>query len=387
MNQDADDTDFPTRIIAVIESAIIRVGKPASSAYKKTLSFLLKKTPLSADEWVQAILAADRVRLGQAITLVESSRPDHRELAEEILEKCLPIAAACETFRLGISGAPGVGKSTFIENYGRFLLENSQKRLAVLAIDPSSSLSRGSILGDKTRMEFLSSHSRAFVRPSPAGDSLGGVARRTREIITLVEAAGFDEIFVETVGVGQSETAVHSMTDCFLLLLLPGAGDELQGIKRGIVEMADFIFVNKSDGERQPLAKQAAAFYRNALHLFPPKNAGWSVPVLMGSALENEGLAEVLEAVDSFKMTMKSTGFFERNRQSQAAFWLRETLENGLKSAFFQQNSVKTAFSEMEKEVLAGRVSPFQAAEKLLQLFFFKNEKGSISGQSQAVAA
>lgn len=321
-----------------------------------------------ADEWLGFIQNGDRAWLGRAITLVESTRADHRDRAAELLEKCLS-AAQKPTFRLGISGAPGVGKSSFIENFGRFLIEKKQKRVAVLAIDPSSSQTHGSILGDKTRMEWLAASPAAFIRPSPSGGSLGGVARRTREAITLVEAAGFDTIFIETVGVGQSETAVKSMTDCFLLLLLPGAGDELQGIKRGIVEMADLVAVNKSDGERAALAKQARAFYLNALHLFPASESGWVPPVFNCSALEGSGLPEIVDALFDFEKKMKTGGFFDENRRKQSVFWLRETIEAGLRDIFFQNEQVKTSFLELEKQVLAGQVSPFRAADRLLDFF------------------
>jgi LAO/AO transport system kinase len=304
--------------------------------------------------------------------LVESTRPDHRALATEIVEKCAPIAAQKRTFRLGISGAPGVGKSTFIEHFGCFLLENEQKSLAVLKIDPSSSITRGSILGDKTRMEKLATHPRAFIRPSPAGDALGGVARRTRETITLLETAGFDTIFIETVGVGQSETAVKSMTDCFLLLLLPGAGDDLQGIKRGIVEMADLVAVNKSDGDRVSLAHEARVFYQNALHLFPNNASNWTPQVLNCSAIEKIGFSEIQKNLEDFQKMTRENGFFEKNRQNQAQFWLREAIENGLRDTFFNHPTVKNQFAELEKMVAAGQISPFRAAERLLDIFLKK---------------
>ncbi len=327
-----------------------------------------------ADEWLARIRSGDRAALGRAITLVESHRPEHRELANRLLEKCPPTATA-PTFRLAISGAPGVGKSSFIEAFGRFLIEKEGKRLAVLAIDPSSSLTGGSILGDKTRMPFLSNSPSAFVRPSPAGGSLGGTARRTREAVALVEAAGFDTVFIETVGVGQSETAAKSMADCFLLLLLPGAGDDLQGIKRGITELADLVAVNKSDGERAALAKQARVYYQNALHHFPPSESGWSPRVLNCSALDGSGLPEIAAALSEFEKQVKTSGFFHENRRRQAVAWLREAIEAGLRERFFGDEKVKAAYSELEKKVLAGLASPPSEAEWLLDLFV-KNLKG-----------
>lgn len=336
------------------------------------------KTPvrLAPELLAESIFAADRVALGRAITLVESRRDDHREAAETVIRLCLEKISREKSaaFRLGISGAPGVGKSTFIESLGSFLIEKGEK-LAVLAIDPSSALSKGSILGDKTRMEKLAASPEAFIRPSPSGTELGGVARRTREAAILCEAAGFRNIFIETVGVGQSETAVRSMVDCFLLLLLPGAGDDLQGIKRGIVEMADLVAVNKSDGERAALADQARAFYRNALHLFPLKKSGLAPEVLTCSATTGAGVAEVWQAILAHRNAAQTSGFFDQNRREQSLFWFRETLEMGLREAFFKNERVKTAFEKMERAAADGSVSPFLAAEKLLGEVFSKATK------------
>ncbi|MDO8970788.1 MAG: methylmalonyl Co-A mutase-associated GTPase MeaB, partial [Saprospiraceae bacterium] len=263
---------------------------------------------------------------------------------------------------------PGVGKSTFIESLGMYLISKG-KRPAVLAIDPSSAVCGGRILGDKTRMEQLSAAEQAFIRPSPSGDSLGGVARKTREAIVLVEAAGFDTIIIETVGVWQSEIEAQRMTDLFLLLLLPGAGDELQGIKRGIVEMADLLVVNKADGERIRLANQARGHYLNAAHLFPPKPSGWTPRVLACSALDHSGIAEVWEAVEAFQQRTLENGFLAENRRQQAHFWLEDSLEAGLKSMFYQHPRVRAKIAELEAEVLAGRVSPTDAAAQVLAAF------------------
>ena len=325
---------------------------------------------LSVETYVEGIRSGDRVMLGRAITLVESARPEHQALAQEVIARLLAEAPADQstTLRVGITGAPGVGKSTFIEALGMHLTGQG-KRVAVLAIDPSSTLSRGSILGDKTRMEQLSVNELAFIRPSPSGDSLGGVARKTRETILLVEAAGYDTVLIETVGVGQSEIAVHSMTDVFLLLLLPGAGDELQGIKRGIVEMADVLAVNKADGDRTQLANQARAHYLNATHLLPAKPSGWSPQVLACSATEGTGIPEIWAALQAYQSQTLSNGFFSENRRQQAGYWLRESLEASLRQLFYGNPAVRAQLEAVEPEVLAGRMSPFAAAQVIMSSF------------------
>lgn len=330
----------------------------------------MRRALLSAQQYAEGIRANNRVMLGQAITLVESTRAEHQTLAQEVIALLLSPASPSTPpgLRIGITGAPGVGKSTFIEALGMHLVRQG-KRVAVLAVDPSSSLSKGSILGDKTRMEQLSVNELAFVRPSPSGDSLGGVARKTRESILLVEAAGYDTVLVETVGVGQSEIAVHRMTDLFVLLLLPGAGDELQGIKRGIVEMADLLAVNKADGDRQKLANQARAHYLNATHLLPPKPSGWPPQVLACSAIENQGIVEIWEAMTAYQEHTLRNGFFHQNRQQQARYWLHESLENGLRHIFYNHPAVQDQLAVLEPEVLAGRVSPFVAAERVIASF------------------
>jgi LAO/AO transport system kinase len=332
-----------------------------------------RPTP-SVSDYVDGILRGDRVVLSQAITLVESTRRDHQLLAQAIIEACLPHAAARKTVRIGITGTPGVGKSTFIEAFGTYITENTEggQQVAVLAIDPSSQMSRGSILGDKTRMLHLSANPKAFIRPSPAGDSLGGVARKTRESIVLCEAAGFDTIIVETVGVGQSETAVHSMTDFFLLLLLPGAGDDLQGIKRGIVEMADLVAVNKADGDREKSARQAQVFYKNALHLLPMKDSLWTPQVLTCSALSKKGIADIWNLILDYQKFTLENNFFHEHRKAQSKYWLMESIESNLKKRFFDTPSVSAAFSDIEQSVLDGKLSPFLAAERLLNLFFYE---------------
>lgn len=320
--------------------------------------------PSSPDDYLAGIRAGNRVVLSQAITLVESKLPRHQELAQAIIELCMPYSGGA--IRVGITGSPGVGKSSFIEALGSSLLE--QHRLAVLAIDPSSQISKGSILGDKTRMLRLSTAERAYVRPSPASDSLGGVARKTRETIILVEAAGYDVVFIETVGVGQSEIAVHAMVDFFLLLLPPGGGDELQGIKRGVVEMADLIAVNKADGTNAQAAKVTAAAYRNALHLFPPKPSQWTPPVLTCSANQGLGLQEVWHHVLAQRQLVIANGYLPTLRRQQAQYWLHETIQESLRRQFYQHPLVQAQLQRLEQAVLQQTLSPFHAAQELLAL-------------------
>ncbi len=323
------------------------------------------RTQRTKEEFVLGILKSDRVILSQAITLIESTRPEHQALAQEVIESCLPQCG--RSIRIGITGSPGVGKSTFIEVFGKHCLQQGRK-IAVLAIDPSSQLSKGSILGDKTRMAALSNLDNTFIRPSAAGNSLGGVAHKTRETILLCEAAGFDTIIVETVGVGQSEVTVRSMVDCFLLLLLPGAGDELQGIKRGIVEMADILAVNKADGERIALAKRAQQEYRNALHLFPGKASGWTPSVVACSAATGEGISEIWQLVKTFWDFTLKNGYFEQNRQAQTLHWLHETIEAQLRFRFYNHKAVKAQLKKIEQAVLEAKTTITKAADELLLL-------------------
>ena len=329
----------------------------------------IKRKQYSSSEFVEGILAGNITMLSQAVTLVESSLPGHQLIAQEVIEKCLPHAGG--SIRLGITGVPGAGKSTFIESLGMSLIRSGHK-LAVLAIDPSSERTKGSILGDKTRMEELSVAKNAFIRPSPSSGSLGGVARKTRESIILCEAAGFDTIFVETVGVGQSETSVHSMVDFFLLLQLAGAGDELQGIKRGIMEMADGIAINKCDGSNVDKAKVAKSQYQNALHLFPPHDSGWSPEAITCSSIELNGIDEVWDMVYRYIQFVKSTDFFEIKRNSQAKYWMYETINERLKNNFYQNAEIQKLLIESEKQVLSNEMSSFIAAKNLLDKYFGK---------------
>ena len=311
--------------------------------------------------------SGDRRALGRAITLVESSHPDDREPANRLLELLTPFSGGA--IRLGISGVPGVGKSTFIESLGNLLIDAGH-RVAVLAVDPSSALSGGSILGDKTRMETLSRRLEAFIRPSPAGGTLGGVTRHTRETLLLVEAAGFDVVIVETVGVGQSETAVSDLTDLFLLLLLPGGGDELQGIKRGIVELADLIVVNKADGDLTAAAERAAADYRNALHFLRPRSARWTVPVATCSALEGRGIDRIWALVGEFRQIMSASGDLQEKRAAQARRWLWSETAEQLLAQLREDPAVRERIQALEQSVSAGQVSPRVAARQLLAKFW-----------------
>ena len=340
----------------------ISKGKTVLSNINKNYK-LKKRKKLRVEEYVNGILSGNRTMLGRAITLIESSQPAHQLLAQQIIEQCLPHSG--NSFRLGLTGTPGVGKSTFIEGFGQYLLQEGNQ-LAVLAIDPTSQMTGGSILGDKTRMEQLSSHSDVFIRPSPAGDSLGGVARATRETIILCEAAGYDFIIVETVGVGQSETAVHSMVDFFLLLLLPNSGDELQGIKRGVMEMADLIAINKADGEAEQAAKLAKKQCRNALHLFPPKDSNWIATAETCSGLHQIGMDTIWQHLKSFQNQTSINGYFVHHRQQQAKYWLEESIGNLLKNMFYQHSTIKAEYQLIEKQVIEGTLSPFKAAEKLM---------------------
>ena len=324
-----------------------------------------RKSQPSTQNLIDNILKGDITALSRAITLVESTNPKHLVKATTILKACLPYAN--KSIRIGITGVPGVGKSTFIETFGKHLSAKGQK-LAVLAIDPSSTLTKGSILGDKTRMEELVKDKNAFVRPSASGDSLGGVARKTRETIILCEAAGFDTIVIETVGVGQSETAVHSMVDFFLLLKLAGAGDELQGIKRGIIEMADAIVINKADGENIKPAKLAKVEFNRALHLYPEKKSGWTPKTSICSALKNEGVTEVWQMILDYQTTTVNNGYFNENRDHQNKYWLLQTIEEQLKLRFYKREDVKKELENQLKLIESHQTTPFAAAEFLLNL-------------------
>lgn len=327
-----------------------------------------KKRTISASELVDGILKGDVTMLSRAVTMVESLSPDHQAVAQEVIEKCLPYSG--NSRRIGITGVPGAGKSTSIDVFGLHVLKTPGSKLAVLAIDPSSERTKGSILGDKTRMEKLSIHPDAFIRPSPSAGSLGGVARKTRETIVLCEAAGYNNIFVETVGVGQSETAVHSMVDFFLLIQLAGTGDELQGIKRGIMEMADGIVINKADGDNIDRARLAQAQFRSALQLFPPAPSGWKPEVLTYSGYFELGIPEVWDMIDRYFDFVKENGYFERKRHQQARYWMYETIDEQLRSNFYNDTEVASRLVRCERDVLNNRRSSFTAAREVLDFYF-----------------
>lgn len=329
-----------------------------------------RKNIPGAGELFEGIRSGKRNALSQAITMVESALPEHQHVAQSLISKCLPFAG--NSLRIGITGVPGAGKSTFIEAFGNYLLRSDHK-LSVLAIDPSSERSGGSILGDKTRMETLSGAENAFIRPSPSGGNLGGVARKTRESIILCEAAGYDTIIVETVGVGQSETTVHSMVDFFLVLMIPGAGDELQGMKRGIMEMADAILINKADGDNIEPAARAQTEYSNALHLFPLPPSGWAPQVKTCSSVEGTGIPDVWKMIRDYRKFTGSNGFFSKRRAEQSTYWMYQTLNEGLKMKFFNDPKVRKRLDELEKMMVNDEISSFAAATELLENFFPKN--------------
>jgi LAO/AO transport system kinase len=326
-----------------------------------------RKSIAGPEELFEGIRARHRKALSQAITMVESALPEHQQVAQALISKCLPYAG--NSLRLGITGVPGAGKSTFIEAFGNYLLRSGHY-LSVLAIDPSSERSGGSILGDKTRMETLAGAENAFIRPSPSGGTLGGVARKTRESIILCEAAGYDTIIVETVGVGQSETTVHSMVDFFLVLMIPGAGDELQGMKRGIMEMADAILINKADGDNIDAANRARTEYSNALHLFPLPPSGWAPQVKICSSIEETGIPEVWQMIRDYSKFTTENGFFNQRRTEQSTYWMYQTLNEGLKMKFFNNPHVRKRLAELENMMVKDQISSFAAATELLEKFF-----------------
>lgn len=342
-------------------------SQPVINPYKSARKRIVPT--LSVNEYVEGIRKGDVSVLGRAVTLVESTAEQHQKVAQEVIEKCLPYSGNSQ--RIGITGVPGAGKSTSIDVFGLHVLSKGGK-LAVLAIDPSSERSRGSILGDKTRMEKLSLEKNAFIRPSPSAGSLGGVARKTRETIVLCEAAGYDNIFVETVGVGQSETAVHSMVDFFLLIQLAGTGDELQGIKRGIMEMADGIVINKCDGDNVERAKLAASQFRNALFLFPPSPSRWKPEVITYSGYYNQGIDVVWDMIERYFAYVKKTGYFEKKRNEQAKYWMMETIDEQLRNNFYSVPEVKALLQQKELRVLNNEQSSFTAAKEVLDCYFRK---------------
>ncbi|MGD2090071.1 MAG: methylmalonyl Co-A mutase-associated GTPase MeaB [Candidatus Aminicenantes bacterium] len=364
----------------------VRKGIEAtSSARKITHGPGKKRSQLTVDEYVNGVLKNDKTILARTITLIESNSPDHYETAREVLKQLLPHSG--QALRLGITGAPGCGKSTLIEALGSLLLEEGHK-VAVLAVDPTSTITKGSIMGDKTRMEKLSRQQNCFIRPSPSGGTLGGVTRKSKETILVCEAAGYDVILIETVGVGQSEVSVRSMVDFFLLVLIAGAGDELQGIKRGVIELADALLVNKADGQSKPRALLAQSEYSRAVNYIKPATQGWETKVYTCSALTGEGILETWQLIKEFEKQTKKSGIFEKRRRDQALDWVFSMVENYLKDDFYNNKDVSQALSYLKEKVLEGTMLPTAAAEDLLKTYYLS--KGGrrphpIHGQSDAV--
>ena len=324
------------------------------------------KGRLDASAYIDGVLKGDRVLLSRAITIIESNLESDKLLAKEIIQEILPYSG--KSIRIGITGVPGVGKSTFIEAFGKYLITQG-KRVAILSIDPSSQRSKGSILGDKTRMEELSVMHEAYIRPSASGDTLGGVANKTGETMLLCEANGYDVVLIETVGVGQSETAVHGMTDFFLLLMLSGAGDELQGIKKGIMEMADMVVINKADGDNVRMSEMAKLQYQNALHIFPQSDSGWSPVVSTASAIKNIGISNVWDEVSKFKRLVDENGYFNKNRNHQQIDWMYNNINEELKNLFYGSKNIKNHLLNLEKQIISAKISPVKAAEIMIQEF------------------
>jgi len=341
-------------------------GFPNSNLQTRQESVFIKRKTLSADDYVQGILNHDKTILARAITLIESNSQKHLDLAQDVIKQILPKTG--KAIRVGISGVPGAGKSTFIEKFGLYLLSLGHK-VAVLAIDPTSSVTKGSILGDKTRMELLSREEDCFIRPSPSGGSLGGVTRKTRESLLLCEAYGYDVILVETVGVGQNEVTVRDMVDFFLLLQIAGAGDELQGIKKGVIEISDAIVVNKADGDNVSRAKLARGEYSTALHYLSPSTPGWHSRAFTCSALTGEGLEDVWKIIMKFKEITNNNGYFAKRRNNQIISWVDSMIKEYLISSFYHNDQVKDEMPKIHKNLLSGDITPTNAVDYLLKLY------------------
>lgn len=355
----------PENAGAEYTSSVMPGNQDVKNKHKK----VFKRKRLELNDYKKGVIAADKMILSKAITLVESSNKSHQQLAQDLLKEILPNTG--NSIRIGITGPPGAGKSTFIESIGLYLTKNDLK-VAVLAVDPSSSLSKGSILGDKTRMEKLSNEKNAFIRPSPSGGTLGGVAKKTRETILLCEAAGYDVILIETIGVGQSEITVRSMVDFFMLMLLPGSGDELQGIKKGVVEIADALIINKADGNYLPKAKITQRDYLNALQLLQPATEGWKTKVNLCSALKNEGIDDIWSMINDFVENTKNSGVFEDRRKQQMLFWVNSMLEDEIYHRFFNDDIILKKLPEYQHKVLNSDITPAIAVNDLLELFYNK---------------
>lgn len=362
---DKGGSEFATHVMQGVEGGHDGMRKPGAGGGRPR-SPIPRRRRLSVDEYVRGVLEGDRNVLAQAITLVESNAVAHMESAQAVLGQLLPHTG--RSIRVGITGVPGVGKSTFIESLGLRLCEQGHK-VAVLAVDPSSKVTRGSILGDKTRMERLSRDRRAFIRPSPSGGTLGGVTRKSRETMLICEAAGFDVMLVETVGVGQSETTVRSMVDCFLLLMLAGAGDELQGIKKGIMELADAVLINKADGDNKLKALAAKAEYNRALRYLAPATEGWQTRAHTCSSVSGEGIDDIWKEIEKFREQALESGVLEARRRQQTLEWVYSMIEEHLRASFFQHAGVESIRDEIEHAVVQGHIPPTVAAKKLIEKF------------------
>ncbi len=361
---------FAVRVVKGTQD--LPAGKAGSRSSSSLSSNEVKRKTLSVDDYVNGVLNFDRNILARTITLIESNNPSHHDTAQEVLKKLLPHSG--KSLRIGITGVPGAGKSTLIEALGRYLIQQEHK-VAVLTVDPSSTVTKGSILGDKTRMEKLSKEENCFIRPSPSGGTLGGVTRKSRETITICESAGFDIILIETVGVGQSEVTVRSMVDFFLLVLIAGAGDELQGIKRGVMELCDAIFINKADSDNYKKALIAQSDYNNALHYLQPVTKGWQTKAYIGSAITGAGIKELWDEIKKFEHFTKKSGMFEQRRKEQTIDWVFRMIEDKLRDDFYNDEKVKKEIPSVKSEILYEKITPTQAAEKLLNIY--KTKKGS----------
>lgn len=359
---DSEKEGYASHYLAGVESS--HDGFPKENKVEKKK--VPKRKKLTVDDYVEGVLAGNRTIIAQAITLVESNSKKHEQLAQEVLKRLMPYTG--NSIRIGITGVPGAGKSTLIEAFGTMLCEQNHK-VAVLAVDPSSSVTKGSILGDKTRMEKLSRHKNAFIRPSPSAGTLGGVAKKSRETLLICEAAGYDVIIVETVGVGQSEITVRSMVDFFLVVMLTGAGDELQGMKKGVMEIADAIFINKADGDNKQKCELARAEYNRLLHFLQPATPGWETKAYTVSALTGEGVANIWDVINKYKEMTKQSGIFTSRRKAQTLDWVKSMIEEQLKTRFYEHERVKEMFPQIEQQLINGETSPTLAVEQLLNIY------------------
>lgn len=364
------NSSYTSHYMAGVEGGHDGFGKKVEQNSSATRPKVPRRKRLTADDYVAGVLEGNRTIIAQAITLIESNSAKHFEMAQEVLTRLMPYTG--KSIRIGFTGVPGAGKSTLIEAFGTMLCEQGHK-VAVLAVDPSSSLSKGSILGDKTRMENLSRHPNAYVRPSPAGGTLGGVARKSRETLLLCEASGYDVIIVETVGVGQSEITVRSMVDFFLVLMLTGAGDELQGMKKGVMEIADAIFINKADGANKQAALNARAEYNRLLHFLQPATKGWETKAYTVSALTGEGVPEIWEVINRFKEITVQSGIFDERRKNQILDWVYTLIEDQLKQRFFQNEQIKEKLPSLKENLVNGETSPSLAVKQLIDLYDKRN--------------